>query len=97
MGVWGQSPQPLGDIYVSFEKKIDFNAIWTTFNTFLKPFEVTKLLRFGSHLKKFSCSAPLAPLLYIPVKSKKPLNPRIFGLFFLVTWFSHHGCVTAPR
>ena len=38
-GVWGQSPQPLGDFCDFAEKNSDFIAILITFCTFLKPNE----------------------------------------------------------
>ena len=38
-GVWGQSPQPLGDFCDLAGKNSDFNAISITFHTFWKPYE----------------------------------------------------------
>ena len=62
---------PPGDFCDFFEKKKIFYAIWITFYTFLKPFEKTKLLKFGSHLKQLNCPNPNP---YLQVKFKTGLN-----------------------
>ena len=57
---WGLRPSRQA-IFVIFRQKIVFKAIWITFCTFLEPYEITKLLRFESHLKELNCPAPSAP------------------------------------
>ena len=86
MGSGGETPIRQA-IFVVFRKKKQqhFNAIWTSFCTFLEPFERTKLLKFGSHLKELNCLDPTAPLPpYLQVKFKTRLNACILGLIFYV-------------
>ena len=49
-----RSPQPLEDFFSFFEKNSHFNAVWITYRTFLKLFEINKLLSLGSQLKKLN-------------------------------------------
>ena len=55
-GVWGRSPQLMGDFSEFFEKK----AVLTPFDhisvVFGAPFESTRLFNLESQLKKLSCS-----------------------------------------
>ena len=70
-GVWGQSPQPLGDFLQVFGKYSYHNAIRITFRTFLEPFERSKLLRFETQFKK--------KLSLLQIKFKTRLKSCIFG------------------
>ena len=63
-----------------FQKKGHINVVWITFYMFLKPFEKTKFLKFGSHLKGLNCPTPHP---YIQIKFKTGLNACIWGLNFL--------------
>ena len=61
MGVWRQSPQPLGNFCKFLEKKL-FKSLWITFRTSSQPLERSRFLTFQSQSKKFNCSILLLQL-----------------------------------
>ena len=62
-----------------FWKNSYFNAMWITSLTLLKPFGITKILKFESQLKILNFQSSLS----IRVKSKTHVKSCILGLNFV--------------
>ena len=89
-GVWGQSPQSLGN-FRNFLKKIPFYRHLDHISNGFRPLERTKLLRLGIFLKFWNCPPFQSSLFPDQIQTTFKRSHDYVSQVFQVTWIRRRG------